>query len=96
MILPFTLATDPRFPGFLPEKFDYVLTVTDRQGNQDVQHGSVDLAKEIVPNVNSFGVDPGDHVDVGFSGPNGTSLWLFQNNIPLAQPGMSVYIAKKK
>jgi subtilisin family serine protease len=95
LILPFTLATDPQFPGFLPEKFDYVLTVTDRQGNQDVQRGSVDLAREIVPDVNSFGVEPGDHVNVGFSGPNGTSLWLFQNNIPLAQPGLSVHIARK-
>ena len=63
---------------------------------QDVQRGSVDLSKEIVPDVNSFGVEPGDHVDVGFSGPNGTSLWLLQNNIPLAQPALSLHIAKKK
>ncbi|HKU12815.1 MAG TPA: S8 family serine peptidase, partial [Steroidobacteraceae bacterium] len=96
LILPFTLDTDPQFPGYLPEKFDYVMTVTDRQGNVDVQRGSIDLAKEIVPDVNSFGVEPGDHVDVDFSGPNGTSLWLFQNNVPLAQPGLSVHIEKKK
>ncbi|HKR33652.1 MAG TPA: S8 family serine peptidase [Steroidobacteraceae bacterium] len=96
LILPFTLATSPQFPGFLPEKFDYVLTVTDRQGNVDVQRGSVDLSKEIVPDVNSFGVEPGDHVNVDFSGPNGTSLWLFQNNIPSAQPGLSLHIEKKK
>jgi minor extracellular serine protease Vpr len=92
LILPFTLEADG---GFLPQKFEYVLTVTDREGNQDVQRGSVDLAKEIVPDVNSFGVEPGDHVDVGFSGPSGTSLWLFQNNVPLAQPGLSLHIAKK-
>jgi hypothetical protein len=96
LILPFTLATDPQFPGFLPEKFDYVLVVTDRQGNQDVQRGSVDLSKEIVPDVNSFGVEPGDHVDVNFSGPSGTSLWLLQNNIPLLQQELSVHVAKKK
>ena len=96
LILPFTLDTDPRFPGYLPEKFDYVLTTSDRQGDDDVQRGSVDLSKEIVPDVNSFGVEPGDHVDVGFSGPNGTSLWLLQNNISLAQPALSLHIAKKK
>ncbi len=96
LILPFTLDTSAQFPGFLPEKFDYVLTVTDRQENVDVQRGSVDLSKEIVPDVNSFGVEPGDRVDVDFSGPNGTSLWLLQNNIPLGQPQLSLHIAKKK
>ncbi len=96
LILPFTLDTSAQFPGYLPEKFDYVLTVSDRQGNDDVQRGSVDLAKEIVPDVNSFGVEPGDHVEVGFSGPNGTSLWLLQNNISLAQPALSLHIARKK
>ena len=96
LILPFTLDTSAQFPGFLPEKFDYVLTVTDRQENVDVQRGSVDLSKEIVPDVNSFGVEPGGRVNVGFSGPNGTSLWLLQNNIPLGQPQLSVHTAKKK
>lgn len=96
LILPFSFDHDPAFPGFVPEKFNYVLTVSDRQGNDDVQRGSVDLSKEIVPDVNSFGVEPGDHVDVGFSGPNGTSLWLLQNNISLAQPALSLHIAKKK
>lgn len=96
LILPFSFDHDPVFPGFVPEKFNYVLTVSDRQGNDDVQRGSVDLSKEIVPDVNSFGVEPGDHVEVGFSGPNGTSLWLLQNNVPLAQPGLSLHIAKKK
>jgi hypothetical protein len=45
--------------------------------------------------VNSFGVEPGDHVEVGFTGPNGTSLWLLQNNISIAQPALSLHIAKK-
>jgi len=92
LILPFTLESDD---GFLPEKFDYVLTVSDRQGNDDIQRGSVDMSKEIVPDVNSFGVEPGDHVEVGFTGPNGTSLWLLQNNISIAQPALSLHIAKK-
>ncbi|HKQ16205.1 MAG TPA: S8 family serine peptidase [Steroidobacteraceae bacterium] len=96
LILPFSFDHDPAFPGFVPEKFSYVLTVTDRQGNEDVQRGSVDLAKEIVPDVNSFGVDPGGRVDVGFTGPNGASLWLLQNNISIAQPALSLHIAKKQ
>lgn len=92
LILPFTLQSSG---GFLPDKFDYTLTVTARDGRQDVQHGSVDLSKELVPDVNSFGVEPGGNVDVGFSGPNGTSLWLLQNNISLAQPALSLHINKK-
>jgi len=89
LILPFTLATDG---GLLPEKFDYVLTVRARNGEEDVQRGSVDLSKEIVPDLNSFGVEPNGSVDVNFTGPTGTSLWLLQNNIPLLQPGLSVHI----
>jgi len=41
-----------------------------------VQHGTVDLSKEIVPDINSFGVEPGGTVHVNFSGPSGASLWL--------------------
>jgi subtilisin family serine protease len=93
LFLPFTLASTG---GLVPEKFNYVLTVTTRNGEQDVQHGSVDLSKEIVPDINSFGVDPGDNIDVALTGPTGTSLWLLQNNIPLAQPALSLHIAKKK
>jgi minor extracellular serine protease Vpr len=95
VILPFTLASDPMFPGFVPDKFDYVLTVTARNGDQDVQRGSVDLAKEIVPDVNSFAIEPKDSVDVSFTGPSGTSLWLLQNNVPLTQPALSLYFEKK-
>jgi hypothetical protein len=96
LILPFTLASDPSFPGFVPDKFSYVLTVTARNGDQDVQRGSVDLSKEIVAVPNSFGVDPNDSVEATMTGPTGTSLWLLQNNIPLAQPALSVHIEKKK
>lgn len=96
VILPFTLASDPRLPGFVPDKFSYVLTVTARNGDQDVQRGSVDLSKEIVATPNSFGVDPGDSVEATMTGPTGTSLWLLQNNIPLAQPALSVHIEKNK
>lgn len=94
LILPFTLAST--FPGLVPDKFSYVLTVTARNGDQDVQRGNVDLSKEIVATPNSFGVDPGDSVEATMSGPTGASLWLLQNNIPLAQPALSVHIEKKK
>ena len=60
-----------------------------------MQRGSVDLSKEIVPDMNSFGSSRRS-VDVSFTGPDGTSLWLLQNNISLAQPALSLHIAKKK
>lgn len=95
LILPFTLSTDPDFPGFVPEKFDYVLSVTARDGATDVQRGTVDLSQAIVPDVNSFGVEPFDHVDVDFTGPNGTTLWLLQNNVSAAQPALALHYNKK-
>jgi hypothetical protein len=93
LILPFTLESSG---GFLPEKFDYVLTVTARGGEQDVQRGSIDLAKEIVPDLNSFGVEPRDKVEVNFTGPKGSSLWLLQNNITPAQVGISLHLPRRK
>jgi len=93
LILPFTLSTDPSFPGFVPEKFDYVLSVTARGGVTDVQRGTIDLSQAIVPDVNSFGVEPLDHVDVDFTGPNGTTLWLLQNNVSAAQPALALHHA---
>jgi hypothetical protein len=86
LILPFTLQSGG---GFLPTKFNYVLTVTARDGAVDVQHGSVDLAQEIVPDVNSFGVEPGKVMDVNLSGPKGKSLWLLQNNVVAAQQAVT-------
>lgn len=86
-ILPFTLASAG---GFLPEKFDYTLYAISDDGSEDIQHGSVDLAREIVPDVNSFGVGPRDKVEVNMSGGTGASLWLFQNNILPGQIGVSV------
>ena len=46
--------------------------------------------------MNSFAVEPGDNIDVNFSGPNGTSLWLLQNNIPLGQVGLTFNAGPKK
>ena len=93
LFLPFTLASTG---GLVPTKFNYVLTVTAGNGDADVQRGTIDLSKEIVPDVNSFAVEPGDNIDVTFSGPNGTSLWLLQNNIPLLQPALSLHFARRK
>ncbi|MFO7189391.1 MAG: S8 family serine peptidase [Pseudomonadota bacterium] len=91
LILPFTLASSG---GFLPEKFDYVLTLTS-SGEQDVQRGTVDLSKEIVPDVNSFGIEPGGNVEVSFTGPAGTSLWLLQNNVEVGQMALSIHVPRK-
>jgi len=85
-ILPFTFASDD---GLVPEKFDYtmfVLNLTD--DTQDVQNGTIDMAKEIVPDLNSFGVEPKDKIEVNMTG-QGTSLWLFQNNHSIGQTGLS-------
>jgi hypothetical protein len=73
-----------------------VLTVTARGGEQDVQRGSIDLSEEIVPDLNSFGVEPGDSVDVGLSGPKGSTLWLLQNNIVKAQTEVSSHVPPRK
>ncbi|MEZ5532783.1 MAG: S8 family serine peptidase [Steroidobacteraceae bacterium] len=89
LILPFTFATAG---GLVPEKFSYVLTVTGRDGESDVQHGTIDLAKEIVPDVNSFGVDPRDNVEVGLTGPTGVSMWLLQNNRAASQLGLTPHV----
>jgi minor extracellular serine protease Vpr len=85
-ILPFTFASDG---GFVPEKFDYTLNVIDIGGDaEDVQHGTIDMAKEIVPDLNSFGVSAGDKIDVSNSA-SGKTLWLFQNNPAPGQVGVS-------
>jgi len=85
-ILPFTLQSDG---GLLPEQFSYELHVIDASDNsEDIQHGSVDLSKAVIPDLNSFGVSAKDKIDVNFTG-RGTALWLFQNNPARAQTGLS-------
>jgi subtilisin family serine protease len=84
-ILPFTLQSSD---GLAPDTFDYTMIVANlSDDSEDVQHGTVDLTKEIVPDVNSFGVEPRDKVDVTMSGGSGVSLWLFQNNVASGQVG---------
>jgi minor extracellular serine protease Vpr len=85
-ILPFTLVTGG---GLLPEKFDYVLSLVGHDGDVDIQRGSVDLSKEIVPDLNSFSIAGGEKVDVQMSGGKGLSLWLLQNNPLFGQFGIT-------
>jgi subtilisin family serine protease len=84
-VLPFTFVSDG---GWVPEKFNYTLHVfNNNDGTEDIQHGSVDMTKEIIPDLNSFGVSPKDKIDVNMSGGSGVSLWLFQNNPAAGQIG---------
>jgi minor extracellular serine protease Vpr len=85
-ILPFSL---PTYNGLVPEKFSYELHLINNADNsEDVQHGKVDLSKAVVPDLNSFGVDAKDKIEVNLSG-KGTMLWLFQNNPAQQQTGLS-------
>jgi minor extracellular serine protease Vpr len=87
IILPFTFASDG---GLAPEKFDYTMYVVNQNDNtEDVQSGTIDMSKEVVPDLNSFGVDAKDKIEVNMTG-NGTSLWLFQNNPAAVQTGLSI------
>ena len=87
-VLTFIGPTDSPFGslGFLPPGvtyFDFAAVVVDlRSGAFDVQFGSVDLAREIVPESNSFGLFPRTGTRVPVSGAPGEMLWLFQNNEP--------------
>lgn len=71
--------------GFLPPgdtDFDFAAVFIDlRTGAVDVEFGSVDLTREVVPDLNSFGLFPGTGTRVPVTG-RGDMLWLFQNNEP--------------
>ena len=85
VVLPFTAKASA--PGQVPTTFNYRLVTSDRQGNTDVQTGTIDLASEIVADLNSFGLAKGDSVRVNVSG-NGKMLWLFPNNEDFVQDGL--------
>lgn len=78
VVLPFTLAASPY--GYLPSSFNYRLEVYNRQGSVDTQAGSIDLADELTPDLNSFGLDGGQTAHINVSGGRGEMLWLFPNN----------------
>jgi hypothetical protein len=77
VILPFTQVAGD---GLVPDSFNYRLVLTDRQNRIDVQSGSIDMANEIVPDLNSFGLAKGEKVHVGVTGGSGEMLWVFPNN----------------
>jgi subtilisin family serine protease len=77
--LPFTLASDTVFGGLVPDSFSYRLVLRSRDGTVDEQTGEIDLADEVVPDLNSFGLAAGEEVDISKTG-NGRLLWLFPNN----------------
>ena len=77
VILPFTGIADG---GLVPQSFNYRLVVTNRQGVSDTQTGTIDLAKEIKPDLNSFGLGQGDSAHITVSGGRGRMLWLFPTN----------------
>lgn len=72
--------------------FDYELYTFDiRDDSFDVQVGSVDLANEIVPDLNGFGLNPGQSVNINLTGGSGNMLWLFQNNSWFAQTTVTAH-----
>ncbi len=75
--------------GFLEEgdtTFNYTLVMVDLTNDTfDVAGGSVDLADEIVPEANGFGLPPQQRATVGVSGGSADMMWLFQNNPPHLQ-----------
>jgi subtilisin family serine protease len=77
VVLPFTQLAGG---GLTPDSFNYRLVLTDRQNRQDVQTGSIDLADEIVPDVNSFTLERDEKVRVDVNGRAGRMLWLFPVN----------------
>jgi subtilisin family serine protease len=79
VVLPFSAKFPGQAFGQVPDSFNYRLVTSDRQGNTDVQTGSIDLANEIVPDLNSFGLAKGDSVHINVNG-TGKTLWLFPNN----------------
>lgn len=78
VVLPFTKVGG--YLGRVPEKFSYRLEVTGRDDITDVQHGTIDTAQEVLIDVNSFGIDPFDSVEVNVTEGSGRYLWLYPNN----------------
>jgi hypothetical protein len=81
-------------PGLVPQKFSYHLTLVNSDGSTDVIQGTVDMSKEVVPDLNDFTLNPGEIANVGFSRP-GTTLWLYPGNSPGSQVDL-VTVGKKE
>jgi hypothetical protein len=50
--------------GLVPPKFSYHLTLVNSDGSTDVIHGTVDMSKEVVPDLNDFTLNPGEVANV--------------------------------
>jgi len=83
-ILPFT---DTTSGGLVPASFNYRLVVTNRQGVSDTQTGTIDLARELKPDLNSFAIFGGQAAHINVSGGRGRMLWLFPTNTTRRQDG---------
>lgn len=70
--------------GLVPPKFSYHLTLLNSDGSTDVIHGTVDMSKEVVPDLNDFTLNPDEAANIGFS-RSGTTLWLYPGNPPRSQ-----------
>lgn len=80
--LTYTSASNTAFPGFVPQAFAYSLNVVDlNTGASDTLNGTVDLSKEVVPDVNDFVLASRDSATVGFTG-TGDTLWFYPGNSP--------------
>ena len=78
LVLPFTKKTTG---GTVPASFRYTLTVTSNDGSVDTQKGKIDFAKELVPDLTDFVLDPLGSAEVTVSGKApGRLLWLFPND----------------
>jgi hypothetical protein len=77
--LPFTLATGG---GLVPDSFDYRIEFDARDGSQDIQYGSVDLADEIIHDSPTVIVGPGEKIVIGRSAGKRPpkTLWFFPSN----------------
>ncbi|HEV7446558.1 MAG TPA: hypothetical protein VGO18_28575, partial [Steroidobacteraceae bacterium] len=80
--------------GLVPPKFSYHLTLVNSDGSTDVIHGTVDMSKEVVPDLNDFTLNPGEVANVGFS-RSGTTLWFYPGNSPRSQVNV-VTVGKKE
>jgi len=76
-VLPFTAVAGG---GLVTDSFNYTLTLTDRQGAQDVQTGTVDMANEIVVDLNGFSLARGEKASANVTSGKGKMLWIFPGN----------------
>ncbi len=97
IILPYSLTTYPApFQGLVPASFTYRMVFNDRQGNTSTQTGSVNMANELVPDLNSFSLAKGESAKISVCGPaSGDMLWLFPTNNEWYQDALVTHVASQ-